>query len=214
MVISRMNLLQAIGSIASLVLYLFLPILSVSVLVPMGFTGETCMQLGVLFVIPVILLGVTLIVSLLPIGPYNSIAGIVTAVGLLVIGSVSKNVAASKVDQLLQMTGMNKLGSIGQEINNLGFDLSSLGIDLDLGTYASLALKMSWGLIIPIFIMLVTAVLGMIITVVFASRESGNRTNAASGAARYGAAGRPSRPTPGTGATSHRSRSARTNYHR
>lgn len=43
MVISRMNLLQAIGSIVSLVLYLLLPILSISVLVPIGFTGETCM---------------------------------------------------------------------------------------------------------------------------------------------------------------------------
>lgn len=204
MVISKMNLLQAIGSIVSLVLYLFLPILGVSVLVPIGFTGETCMQLDFLFVIPVILLGVTLIVSLLPIGPYNSIAGIATAIGLLVVGSFSKSVAAAKVDQLLQMTGIDQITNIGKEVSNIG---STLGLDLNVGTYASLALKMSWGLTIPILIMLVTAVLGIVITVLFAAR-SGSYQSA-------GAAGRPvrsSRPTPGTSVSSHRSRSAR--YHR
>lgn len=213
MVISRMNLLQAIGSIVSLVLYLFLPILGVSVLVPIGFTGETCMQLGFLFVVPVILLGVTLIISLLPIGPYNSIAGIATAIGLLVVGSVSKSVAAAKVDQLLQMTGIDQITSIGKEVSNFS---SSLGLDLNVGTYASLALKMSWGLTIPILIMLVTAVLGMIITMLFAARAGASHTNAASGRYRgAGAAGGPvrsSRPTPGTSASSHRNRSAR--YHR
>lgn len=213
MVISRMNLLQAVGSIVSLVLYLFLPILGVSVLVPIGFTGETCMQLGFLFVVPVILLGVTLIISLLPIGPYNSIAGIATAIGLLVVGSVSKSVAAAKVDQLLQMTGIDQITSIGKEVSNFS---SSLGLDLNVGTYASLALKMSWGLTIPILIMLVTAVLGMIITMLFAARAGASHTNAASGRYRgAGAAGGPvrsSRPTPGTSASSHRNRSAR--YHR
>lgn len=216
MIISKMNLLQAIGSIVSLVLYLFLPILGVSVLVPIGFTGETCMQLDFLFVIPVILLGITLIVSLLPIGPYNSIAGIATAIGLLVVGCVSKSVAASKVAQLLQMTGIDKITNISKEVSNLGLDSGSLGLDLNVSTYASLALKMSWGLTIPILIMLVTAVLGMIITVVFAVRAGISHTNAASSryqmASTTGSLIRPSRPTPGTNTSSHRNRSTR--YHR
>lgn len=214
MVISKMNLLQAIGSIVSLVLYLFLPILGVSVLVPIGFTGETCMQLGFLFVLPVILLGLTLIISLLPIGPYNSIAGIATAIGLLVVGSVSKSVAAAKVDQLLQMTGINQITNVGKEVSSIG---SALGLDLNVGTYASLALKMSWGLTIPILIMLVTAVLGLLITVLFAARAGVSNTNAASGRYQGAAAGGPvrsSRPTPGTGANSHRSRASRSTYHR
>ena len=237
MVISRMNLLQAIGSIVSLVLYLLLPILSVSVLVPIGFTGETCMQLGFLFVIPLILLGLTLIVSLLPIGPYNSIAGIVTAIGLLVVGSLSKSVAAAEVDQLLQITGINQITGIGKEVSNFS---SSLGLNLNVGNYASMALKMSYGLTIPILIMLITAVLGIVITVLFTARANSSHntvargryqdagiaggprsttgTGVSSNRSRYQGAGvaggpvRSSRPTTGTRTSSHRSRSA--NYHR
>lgn len=201
MSVGKMNILQALGSIVSLFLYLFLPILGISVLIPVGFTGETCMQLGTLFVVPVVLIGITLVISLLPIGPFNSIAGIATGVGLLVIGSMSKSVAAAKVNELAALAGIS-------------LDLSSYGLDFQLGSYAAMALKMSWGLIIPIIIMLSTAVLGMLISVLVQSHSKSSHTNAASGY-RGGATGGParsSRPTPGTGTSSHRSRSVR--YHR
>ena len=200
MAISKMNLLQALGSIASLLIYLFMPILGISVLIPVGFTGETCMQLGTLFVVPVVLMGITLIISLLPIGPFNSIAGIATGISMLVIGSMSKNVAAAKVNELAALAG-------------LSLDLSNYGVNFQLGSYAAMALKMSWGLIIPIIIMLSTAILGMLISVFVESRSKAKHTNAPSGhyGSTAGGAARPSRPTPGTGTTSHRSRSTR--YH-
>lgn len=206
MAINKMNLLQAIGSIVSLILYLFLPVIGVSLL-PVGLTGEACMQLSFLFVLPVILLGLTLIVSLLPLSPYNSIAGIATALVLLIIGSIGKSAAASSAVQLLQLTG------IDQGISSLGLDP---GLTSNVASYAALALKMSWGLTLPILIMLVTAILGLLLSVFLASRAGVNSTNAANG--RYqtaGAAGGParsSRPSPGTGTASYRSRSAR--YHR
>lgn len=195
---SKMNIPQAIGSVASLLLYLFLPILSV-VLVPIGFTGETCLQLGGVFVVPVILLGLTLVISLLPVGPYSSVAGIVTGVALLVIGSISKSAAGAKIDALIALVSAT-------------LDTSALS-GLQVGAYAALMLKMSWGLILPVIIMLLTAILGMVL---------GMRQDHSNAAGARGAAGHYSRGSytssrtrsQASGTAAHHSRSTNTSYRR
>lgn len=200
MSISKMNIPQAIGSVASLLLYLFLPILSVSVLIPIGFTGETCLQLGGIFVIPVILLGLTLIISLLPIGPYSSIAGIVTGLALLVVGGVSKNSAGAKIDELIALVSMT-------------LDTSALN-GLPVGAYAAMMLKMGWGMILPVVVMLLTSIFGMLLSV-WLDRQSGSGTHSAAGSYSHSRSYSNPQTRPGaSGTTARHSRSTNTSYHR
>ncbi len=201
MSIRKMNLVQATGCLISLAIYLFAPILGFSVLVPVGLTGEFCSRLDFLFIVPVILLGVTLIISLLPIGPFTSIAGILTSLGLLIIGVSCKEVIGSKFTDLVQM---------------MGADAELSAITYSLGSYAtSLILKMNWGLIVPIILMLLAAIGGAALSMVQANQGSANPRATAGGSAYstrsapsigYRASSRSSSPP------SHRSNTTR--YHR
>ena len=79
--IRKINFIQAAGSLIALLMYLFLPIIRIVLLVGTGFSGETCMQVDDLFIIPVVLTGLALVVSFLPIGNISSFAGIAASLG-------------------------------------------------------------------------------------------------------------------------------------
>lgn len=199
--VGKMNISQAIGSVVSIALYLFLPILTFSVIVPLGFTGETCLQLGGVFIVPLILLGLTLVISLLPIGPVSSVAGIVTGIALLIVGNMSKTAAGAKLNELLVLAEVT-------------LDLSGLG-DLQLGTYAAMLLKMSWGLILPAILMMLTAVVGLVVSAMHGNGES---NSAGAGYRNRSNAPRESRrqtyPGSSTSSASTTRRSVNTKYHR
>ncbi len=144
----KMNLVQALGSLISLILYIVAPVISLSlVLVSYGISGQICMQLDTLFVIPVILMAVTLVLSLLPLGKGSSIMGVVTALAMLVIGLISRDTVSGKLNLLLDLAGMDI--SFSSEM---------------ITAAAGLLIQMGWGLIAGVVIMLISSVAGVLIT--------------------------------------------------
>ena len=135
---NKMNLILAAGSLVSLILYLFTPVVSV---IMFGFRGQLLMKVETWYVVPVILIAICLILSLLPIGKISSYCGIVTALILLIIGLLSGDIISGKVNQLVALTGID-LGNV-------------------LSTTASVFFRMGWGLLIVMLLMLACSVVGL-----------------------------------------------------
>lgn len=161
--ITKMNLLLAIACFISIILYIVLPVIGASFF-PAGLNGEICMQVTGVFVIPLILMALTLVISLLPIGPFNSIGGIVAAFIIMIIGITGKDALVNKLEQILSL-GVEVVGEkFGAGIVNLYKQLQSMGVTAGVGMLVSFVLKMSWGITIPIALMFLTSIIGLVIT--------------------------------------------------
>ena len=134
----KMNLPLAAGSLLSLILYLFAPVVSV---IMFGFRGQLLMKVETLFVIPVLLIALCLILSLVPLGKVSSYCGIGTAVVLLIIGLLSGDIISDKLNQLVALAG---------------FDLENV-----LTTTASILIRMGWGMLFAMLLMLACSLIGL-----------------------------------------------------
>lgn len=177
--LEKINPIQAIGSLIAIVLYLVAPVMSL-MLIGYGVNGQLLMKLDGYFVVPLVLMIVTLIVSLLPVGKLTSVAGIITAVANLILGLCGTGVIASNVDALCTLMGID-LGSYGAAAS---MALNSM-------------LRMGWGMIAGVVILAVAAVAGLLI-----GNQSGSGYNRGSG---MSSGGRSSVPSYSGGAnTGHR----------
>lgn len=193
--IRKINFIQAAGSLIALLMYLFLPIIRIVLLVGTGFSGETCMQVDDLFIIPVVLTGLALAVSFLPIGNISSFAGIAASLGLLIFGLTCKNALGDKVNLLVsQLAG-------GADINQLLSGLSGNMLSLTAGV--SMMLRMGWGMMAAIAVMFISSIAGLLVHF-----DQGSSTPTPTYSSRSSVVRPDSTPT------SHRSTSRPTNYHR
>ena len=174
---SKFNLVQALGAIIAIVFYLVGPVVGIS-LFPMGLRGTTAMRIDFVFVIPVILLGITILISVLPIGRLSSIAGIVTAITILIIGLCGGDVLVGKIK------------AMGLVVANAQFpELSGLfSNNLNILDYAGVFLSIGWGALVALCVLFVCSVVGIFVMSIggngntsnpsFSGRSSSSRPSA------------------------------------
>lgn len=165
--VGKMNVLLAIACLVSMILYLILPVLAVAI-APISLRGEVCLQIDGIFIVPLILMGLTLIISLLPIGPYNSIAGIIAAIVILLVSFECKEAIASLVNKAFS-EGAGIV--MGEKVTLLLNQLKDFGIKPGVGKTVALFLKTSWGITLPIILMFTTACIGLVLTMYSANKE-------------------------------------------
>ena len=181
--LEKMNPIQAAGSIIAIILYLVAPVMSLSLIVIVyGISGQLLMKLDGYFVIPLVLMIVTLVVSMLPAGKMTSVAGIITAVANLILGLCGKSVISSKLDVLCAL---------------LGVDLGNYGAAASMAV--STFLRMGWGMIAGIIILAVAAIAGFVI----GGNQSGMNSKRGKGVP-HGRSSMPSYNRTGNGAHSSR----------
>lgn len=151
--LSKINVIQGLGSLIALLMYLFLPVIRFALMMVTGFSGEACMQVESLFVIPVVLLAIALVSSFLPIGNKSSLVGLAMAFGMLLFGLLCKNALGDKVNLLLnQLASQANLDPV---VSGVSGSLLSSGV--------TMMLRMGWGMIASIAVMFVSSLAGLLV---------------------------------------------------
>lgn len=170
--LSKFNFVQALGSIIAIVIYIIGPVVGVSVPVVgvsvVGVSGSIAMRIDFVFVIPIILMGIALLVSIMPLGKLSSIAGAVAGIGTLIIGLCGGGVLVGFIKR------------VGTLAATLIPGLSDLGSLDNLDVVSSFFLNIGWGALVAALIMIVTAIAG-IFAMIIMEGNSGNRTVAGGG---------------------------------
>ena len=180
--LSRINFVQALGCLIAILFYLIGPVVGISLL-PVGVRGTMAMRIDFVFVIPVILIGLALLVSILPIGKISSAGGFIAGIVTMVIG----------------LCGGGTLVAFARKMGSLASidipELSALNIGIDA---LSMFLSIGWGALTASIVLIVSAIVGIFVMSVMEANNGGssygskpyNRTGGGSGSYRTTPQGR------------------------
>ena len=156
--LSKLNVVQALGCIIAVVFYLVGPVIGISLL-PVGLRGTIVMRIDFIFVLPIILMGLALVLSIAPIGPLSSIGGFVAGIATLIIGLCSGDVVVGFV---------KKVGSLAAtqipEISSLNVGIDALSILMSIG----------WGALAASLILIFASIIGAVVMGIMGKSNGGN----------------------------------------
>ena len=156
--LSKINFVQALGCVLAILFYLVGPVVGIS-LIPVGLRGTMAMRIDFVFVIPVILIGLALLISILPIGKISSAAGFIAGVVTMVIGFCGGGTLIAFARK------MGSLASIDIP------ELSSLNIGIDA---LSMFLNIGWGALIASLLLIVSSIIGIFVMSVMEANAGGS----------------------------------------
>ena len=147
----RFNLFALAGSLAAMIIYLCFPVLRIAFIV--GINGMMCTRfLGFLFILPVLLMGLSMLLSLFTDVRISSASAIIAGLSMLASLLLAPDTIAKYGMGLIQMLG------ISQEASSMGINSGYISMS------STLVVTGAWGLYVAMALCLAGGVLGLALT--------------------------------------------------